>query len=96
MKHADLSLLPEYLKSRRWFAGKAWPIKRTTVIDSATLGAFWTVLTPSMIIGAASVTTPAATPPTTPPITPPSTPPAGSAGTGGRRRAFGGGGAGTC
>ncbi len=37
MKRVDLSILPEYLKSRRWFAGKAWPIKSTSVIDHASL-----------------------------------------------------------
>ncbi len=39
MKQADLSLLPEYLTTRRWFAGKAWPVKHVSLVDSATLQA---------------------------------------------------------
>lgn len=37
MKRVDLTVLPEYLQSRRWFAGKAWPIKRISVIDHASV-----------------------------------------------------------
>lgn len=33
MMHADLSQFPDFLRSRRWFAGRAWPIKRVSVVD---------------------------------------------------------------
>ncbi|MFY2561944.1 maltokinase N-terminal cap-like domain-containing protein [Corallococcus terminator] len=39
MTTLDLTKLPEYLKSQRWFAGKAWPIKQVTVVDHAQLDA---------------------------------------------------------
>ncbi|MFZ5471877.1 MAG: phosphotransferase [Myxococcota bacterium] len=35
MKHTDLTQLPDYLRSCRWFAGKAWPIKKVSVADHA-------------------------------------------------------------
>jgi maltokinase len=38
MTPVDLARLPEYLKSQRWFSGKAWPIKSVSVVDHATLG----------------------------------------------------------
>jgi maltokinase len=37
VKNADLTELPKFLQSRRWFAGKAWPIKHVAIIDFATL-----------------------------------------------------------
>jgi maltokinase len=33
----DLTLLPDYLRNQRWFAGKAWPIKSVSVVDHATM-----------------------------------------------------------
>ncbi|MCP3161884.1 maltokinase N-terminal cap-like domain-containing protein [Myxococcus qinghaiensis] len=39
MTTLDLTKLPEYLKSQRWFAGKAWPIKQVAVVDHAQLDA---------------------------------------------------------
>lgn len=36
---AHLSQLPEYLQTRRWFAGKAWPIKQARLIDHVDLEA---------------------------------------------------------
>lgn len=35
----DLTKLPDWLRSQRWFAGKAWPIKSVSVVDHATLEA---------------------------------------------------------
>jgi maltokinase len=34
---ADLSKLPEFLQTRRWFAGKAWPIKNIELVDHVEL-----------------------------------------------------------
>lgn len=39
MTTLDLTKLPEYLKSQRWFAGKAWPIKHVSVVDHANVAA---------------------------------------------------------
>ncbi len=36
---ADLTQLPEYLKTRRWFSGKAWPIKDVSLVDHVDLEA---------------------------------------------------------
>lgn len=33
MIQVDLSQVPEYLQSRRWFGGKAWPIKQVAIVD---------------------------------------------------------------
>ncbi len=33
MTQVDLSKVPAYLQSRRWFGGKAWPIKQVTIVD---------------------------------------------------------------
>ncbi|MDQ3266268.1 MAG: phosphotransferase [Myxococcota bacterium] len=33
--NVDLTKLPEYLQAQRWFAGKAWPIKRVELVDTA-------------------------------------------------------------
>ena len=34
MNPVELAHLPEYLKSRRWFGGKAWPIKQVSLVDN--------------------------------------------------------------
>lgn len=31
--NVDMTHLPEFLRTRRWFGGKAWPIKQVTVVD---------------------------------------------------------------
>ncbi|WP_434391013.1 phosphotransferase [Melittangium boletus] len=33
----DLTKLPDFLRSQRWFAGKAWPIKSVSTLDNATV-----------------------------------------------------------
>ncbi len=35
--NVDLEKLPAYLQSRRWFGGKAWPIKAVSVLEHAVL-----------------------------------------------------------
>ncbi|MBJ6765616.1 phosphotransferase [Myxococcaceae bacterium JPH2] len=37
MTSLDLTKLPDFLKSQRWFAGKAWPIKSVNVVDHVPL-----------------------------------------------------------
>lgn len=34
----DMSLLAEFLQARRWFAGKAWPIKSVQIVERVDLG----------------------------------------------------------
>jgi maltokinase len=34
----DVTKIPDYLRSRRWFGGKAWPIRSVQVLDHALIG----------------------------------------------------------